>query len=101
MDLEGNGLIMCFGRRTGYGGYGDWARGGRQVLLHENVSKRPVETWIRLENETVSGRVTLNSSFGRDLYVESGSHGTRRISPWKHFLSVYICILLLISLKQI
>lgn len=92
---------MCFGRRTGYGGYGNWPRGGRQVLLHHNVSERPVETWIRLEDGTANGRVTLNSSFGRDLYVESASHGTRSISPWKHFLSFYICILLLVSLKQV
>lgn len=100
MDLEGNGLVMCFGRRTGYGGYGDWARGGRQILLHENVSERPIETWIRLEDGTVHGRVTLNSTFGRDQYLEA-SHGIRRTSPCGSLLSAYVCILLLASLIQV
>lgn len=97
MDLEGNGLKMCFGRRTGYGGYGNWARGGRQVALRENVSEIPIETWIRLENETVSARVTLNSTYGHDRYVKE-SRGREGFSLRKCLIYAYVCMILLLSL---
>lgn len=62
MNLTGNGLNMCYGRHTGYGGYGDWSRGGRQVLLQqEQNATSSVQTWIRLEDQTVTGRMGLNS----------------------------------------
>ncbi|KAL4916360.1 Metallo-dependent phosphatase-like protein [Aspergillus aurantiobrunneus] len=99
MDLEGNGLKMCFGRRTGYGGYGDWARGGRQIVLREKVGEAPIETWIRLEGETVSAQVTLNSTYGRDRYVES--RGTRSVLPKERLMSAYVCVFLLVSLIQL
>lgn len=97
MDLEGNGLKMCFGRRTGYGGYGDWARGGRQIVLREKVSEIPIETWIRLEDETAGARVTLNSTYGHDRYVQE-SRGKERFSSRKHLIYAYVCMFLLVSL---
>lgn len=97
MDLEGNGLKMCFGRRTGYGGYGDWARGGRQIVLREKVSEIPIETWVRLEDETVGARVTLNSTYGHDRYVQ-GSGGRERFSPRIYLIYAYVCMFLLMSL---
>ena len=93
MDLEGNGLKMCFGRRTGYGGYGDWARGGRQIVLREKVSEIPIETWIRLEDETVGARVTLNSTYGQDRYVQ-GKPRKREIfikEILDTYMPVYVC----------
>lgn len=71
LDLEGNGLVLCFGRHSGYGGYGNWARGARQVKLALPESARgqmQIETWVRLEDGNVSGRVMLNETFGRDKY---------------------------------
>jgi hypothetical protein len=67
MDLSGNNLILCFGRHTGYGGYGQWKRGSRQIMIYEGL-KRPIDTWIRLEDGSVSGSVTLNSTYGIDKY---------------------------------
>lgn len=67
MDLTGNGLDMCFGRHSGYGGYGSWTRGSRQVVLKKG--KEDVETWVRLEDGSVSGRVTLNGTYGQDSYT--------------------------------
>lgn len=65
----GNGIFLCFGRHTGYGGYGNWMRGARQIVLHEKDLKRnELETWIRLENGNVSGPVTLNETYGSDKY---------------------------------
>lgn len=68
MNLTGNGLDLCFGRHSGYGGYGSWVRGSRQVLVREEEQGCGVETWVRLEDGSVSGRVVLNGTYGRDEY---------------------------------
>jgi hypothetical protein len=76
-DLPGNlpangyGLNMCFNRHSGYGGYSDWARGGRQITVDEMKlgGDNVVNTWIRLEDASVSGRVALNSTYGQDHYT--------------------------------
>lgn len=68
MNLIGDGLNLCFSRRTGYGGYGDWKRGSRQILVSLESLGNSVETWNRLEDGSVSGEVTLNSTFGTDIY---------------------------------
>ncbi|EYE98606.1 metallophosphoesterase family protein [Aspergillus ruber CBS 135680] len=86
MDLEGNGLKMCYGRRTGYGGYGDWARGGRQIVLRQNVSETPIETWIRLEDKTAGARVTLNSTYGQDQYYKC-----LRVGAQYFYNEIYLC----------
>lgn len=65
----GAGVNLCFGQRTGYGGYGSWARGSRQVLIsEEGLAEGEVESWVRLERGEVVGRVGLNATFGRDAY---------------------------------
>lgn len=69
MTLTGDGLGLCFGRHTGYGGYGSWTRGARQVRVSlETLGDGEAETWTRLEDGTVVGAVTLNSTFGSDEY---------------------------------
>ncbi|KAL8289408.1 hypothetical protein RB597_001154 [Gaeumannomyces tritici] len=69
MTVEGNGLNLCFGQHTGYGGYGNWVRGGRQVLVtREMLRTREVDTWIRLETGNVVGSVSLNATYGKDAY---------------------------------
>lgn len=65
-NVSGNGLDLCFGQRSGYGGYGRWIRGSRQVLLREGTGA--VETWVRMEDGSVSGRVVLNETYGVDKY---------------------------------
>ncbi|RDA95048.1 hypothetical protein CP533_2157 [Ophiocordyceps camponoti-saundersi (nom. inval.)] len=70
MTVAGKGLNLCFGQRSGYGGYGQWARGGRQLRIsHRNTSE--AETWIRLDTGAVVGKVMLNSTFGKDSYPET------------------------------
>ncbi|KAG8161982.1 hypothetical protein KVR01_007747 [Diaporthe batatas] len=66
--LTGNGLNLCFSRRTGYGGYGDWKRGSRQILLSLDSLGSSIETWNRLDDGSVTGLVSLNSTFGKDQY---------------------------------
>lgn len=61
-------MNMCYGRHTGYGGYGEWARGGRQILLDQRSPEEGVQTWIRMEDETISGAVYLNATYGHDRY---------------------------------
>ena len=65
MSLAGNGLHLCFGRHSGYGGYGSWTRGSRQVKFHL-ANPGEVQTWIRLETGEASGNVTLNGTYGSD-----------------------------------
>ena len=74
-------LFACFGRHTGYGGYGHWMRGSRQILL---TSDGEIETWVRLEDGDVSGHVSLNSTYGQDVYPKArkaftslGANGAR------------------------
>ncbi|KAL2814281.1 Metallo-dependent phosphatase-like protein [Aspergillus granulosus] len=69
MSIKGNGVNLCFGQHTGYGGYGNWIRGARQVLVEEKALKRgELDTWIRLESGDVVGAVSLNATYGEDLY---------------------------------
>lgn len=68
LGLSNMGLFHCFGRHTGYGGYGAWMRGSRQILLREDSLLQYIETWIRLEDQTVSGNVMLNETYGSDKY---------------------------------
>jgi hypothetical protein len=68
MTVTGNGLDLCFGRHSGYGGYGNWMRGSRQILLNQATLGKTTETWVRLEDSSVSGQVTLNATYGTNSY---------------------------------
>jgi hypothetical protein len=69
MSIKGNGVNLCFGQHSGYGGYGNWIRGARQVLVSEETLKRgELDTWIRLEDGGVVGAVELNATYGEDSY---------------------------------
>ncbi|KAF3442010.1 hypothetical protein FNV43_RR15926 [Rhamnella rubrinervis] len=50
-------LWLCFARHTGYGGYGDWARGARIL----EISQQPfsLRSWIRMEDGAVHSEVVL------------------------------------------
>ena len=42
---------LCYGRHTGYGGYGDWMRGARVIRLKfDENSMFTITTWLRMEN---------------------------------------------------
>ena len=62
------GVNVCYGRHTGYGGYGNLARGGRQILLKQETVAKEAITWIRLEDGLVPENVTLNATYGQDEY---------------------------------
>lgn len=50
-------MHLCFARHTGYGGYGNWARGARVLEMVEKPFG--VTSHIRLEDGTISGMVKL------------------------------------------
>jgi len=62
-DYEGtlDGVRLCYGRHSGYGGYGrdDFPRGARLVRLREEGASTALETWIRLAGGAVEPRVLL------------------------------------------
>ena len=41
---------MCYGRHTGYGGYGNWMRGARVIQLDFSLGKPAIWTWLRMED---------------------------------------------------
>lgn len=78
MNFSGNGVNLCFGQHTGYGGYGHWIRGSRQILItQEMLQQQELDTWIRLEDGSVAGSVTLNSTYGRDQYEKTPNKHTK------------------------
>jgi hypothetical protein len=65
----GNNMHICFGRHTGYGGYSDWIRGGRHIVVDEDLlGSNIIETWNQLEDGIVSGHVVLNATYNKDEY---------------------------------
>ncbi|KAL6234178.1 hypothetical protein BDW75DRAFT_251625 [Aspergillus navahoensis] len=72
------GLNVCYGRRTGYGGYGNLARGARQIMLKQSTLKEEVVTWIRLEDGLVPENITLNATYGQDEYHHHPYHLPQR-----------------------
>jgi hypothetical protein len=77
-EEERNGLNLCFGQHSGYGGYGRWIRGARQVVVSlEGLAERVVETYIRLESGETVGAVTLNATYGQDSYPATPNDKTR------------------------
>lgn len=71
MTVAGNGVNLCFGQHSGYGGYGNWIRGSRQVRISRDDlkdKKWEAKTWIRLESGDIVGNVNLNATYGQDWY---------------------------------
>ncbi|KAI3321849.1 Metallo-dependent phosphatase [Xylariaceae sp. AK1471] len=69
-----NNINICFGQHTGYGGYGNWERGSRQVLVSkEGLAKLEADTWIRLESGAIVGSASLNSTYGQDSYPKTNN----------------------------
>ncbi|KAJ8130273.1 hypothetical protein O1611_g3355 [Lasiodiplodia mahajangana] len=80
--VVGDGVSVCYGRHTGYGGYGDLARGGRQILLRQETLSKELVTWIRLEDGLVPENVTLNATYGQDEYHSPSQQiGLKRSAP--------------------
>jgi len=59
---------VCFCKHTGYGGYGTWNRGSRMLKLRFGKGGMDVDTWVRMENGKVVQSVSLNSTYGEDVY---------------------------------
>ena len=74
-----NGPFLCFCKHTGYGGYGNWNRGARNLRLRFREEKglegMEVESWVRMENGEIVQRVGLNETYGSDVYpMEDGEN---------------------------
>jgi len=55
---ELNGIQLCYGRHSGYGGYGNWERGARIIEIYENKSL--FNTWIRFESDRKENKGILH-----------------------------------------
>ncbi|ELR24806.1 acid phosphatase, putative [Acanthamoeba castellanii str. Neff] len=48
------GVHLCFGRHSGYGGYGTWARGARVIELRQfSQNEMLAKTWVRMEDGSI------------------------------------------------
>jgi hypothetical protein len=67
---------LCFCKHTGYGGYGNWNRGSRNLRLSfTEDGSMEVDTWVRMENGEIVQSVSLNSTYGTDIYpLEDGEN---------------------------
>ncbi|KAJ5105464.1 hypothetical protein NUU61_002811, partial [Penicillium alfredii] len=61
VPFPGNGIHMCYGRHSGYGGYGNAARGARQILLQQGQVTKGLQTWVRLEDDSISSPSNLST----------------------------------------
>nr|XP_043634505.1 probable inactive purple acid phosphatase 16 [Erigeron canadensis] len=52
-------MWLCYARHTGYGGYGNWARGAR--ILEITDKPFALKSWIRMENGTLHSEVILST----------------------------------------
>lgn len=68
-------LTLCFGRHSGYGGYGNWQRGSRIVNLDladlYNKNGPTVRTHLRMETGVIADSVVLDKTYGRVKYPTS------------------------------
>jgi len=77
MPITGNGMNLCFGQHTGYGGYGDWIRGARELIISQDKLKdRVFESHMRLETGEVVGSIVLNATYNRDVYPTTPNQKT-------------------------
>ena len=58
---------MCYGRHTGYGGYGDWMRGARLIQLDFSAGGLAFWTWLRMEDGTQRELVRFYHQIGSGL----------------------------------
>jgi hypothetical protein len=77
--VNGKGPFVCFCKHSGYGGYGNWNRGARNLRLRfgekGGLEGMEVESWVRMENGEVVQSVGLNTTYGVDVYpLEDGEN---------------------------
>ncbi|KAK7034650.1 hypothetical protein VNI00_012292 [Paramarasmius palmivorus] len=59
------GVVFCFDKHSGYGGYGqpEWGYGVRNLLFNSSDPREGVETWIRLEQGETRARIILDRNY--------------------------------------
>ena len=61
--------ILCFCKHSGYGGYGTWNRGVRQIrMIFDQDGAMSVQTWVRMQSRNIVTSVSLNETYGEDVY---------------------------------
>ncbi|KAM3467058.1 hypothetical protein MY5147_003941 [Beauveria neobassiana] len=77
VEAKGNGINLCYGQHTGYGGYGDWIRGSREIFVSlDKLRDLTIDSHIRTELGEVIGAVSLNATYGQDSYPASPNDKT-------------------------
>lgn len=72
-----NDVNLCFSQHSGYGGYGNWERGSRQIFISKTqLENLEIDTWIRLESGNVVGSISLNATYGEDRYPATNNSMT-------------------------
>lgn len=74
--------FLCFCKHAGYGGYGDWNRGVRQIKVNfDERGQMSIDTWVRMQQGDVITSVSLNETYGEDVYdTEDGGYRHSRVA---------------------
>ncbi|KAJ4165649.1 hypothetical protein LMH87_007273 [Akanthomyces muscarius] len=77
VEAKGSGINLCYGQHTGYGGYGDWIRGSREIFVSlDKLKDLVIDSHIRTELGDVINPVSLNATYGQDSYPVSPNDKT-------------------------
>jgi hypothetical protein len=61
-EYKNSSMHLCFGRHSGYGGYGNWSRGSRAYELSfddgDNTTTMDWKSWVRLESGEIIDEVS-------------------------------------------
>ena len=71
---------LCYGKHSGYGGYGNWTRGARVIKFYFNESQFSISTWLRMENGSVESRDFL-FPYRSTVSNQSHNHGIGIFEP--------------------
>jgi hypothetical protein len=55
---------LCYGRHSGFGGYGDWPRGARviEISMNATFNELSINTWIRMEDGSTNSFEVLRQA---------------------------------------
>ena len=75
-------ISVCFGKHSGYGGYGNWDKGVRMFKLTANIKQKTLtyRTWIRMENGTLKNVYAPTTEFSYAAISSDSSAMNRNVN---------------------
>merc|ERR1712151_393597 len=95
-------LFLCFGRHSGYGGYGQWERGARVYELSLDINHLPYtfswRSWVRMESGDIIHEIDpMNQKGPISSSSTSSSRNVYRYILISTIITIVILLLLLVT----